>query len=86
MDYLNILQWPGMALGLAGAPLVACRSDRLRLWGFAAWLASNACWIVWATNAQAWGLLAMQSVFCLTSAQGVWNHLPRRTPPRAAAG
>jgi len=71
---IDLLQWPGMALGLLGAPLVASARARLRMHGFAAWLVSNLCWIAWAIDAHAWGLVAMQLVFCASSAAGLYNN------------
>jgi hypothetical protein len=71
---IDLLQWPGMAFGLAGAPLVASCHARWRRLGFALWLVSNGCWIVWAINCNAWGLLAMQTVFCGSSALGLFNN------------
>lgn len=81
MDLIPFLQWPGMALGLAGAPLVSSAQARWRQLGFALWTLSNVCWIAWSFNAETWGLLAMQAVFGVTSVMG-WlnNRAPRRAP------
>lgn len=74
---IDLLQWPGMLLGLVGAPLVASSRASLRMHGFAAWLVSNLCWIAWAAHAHAWGLVAMQLVFCASSAAGLSNNRKR---------
>lgn len=71
---IDLLQWPGMVLGLLGAPLVASRQARIRRYGFAVWLVSNGCWIAWGLHAGAWGLVGMQVVFCGSSALGWWNN------------
>ncbi len=76
MDIISLLQWPGMALGLAGAPLVSSSRAHVRRWGFAVWCVSNVCWIAWSIHTQAWGLLGMQSVFCATSVMGWRNNGP----------
>jgi hypothetical protein len=73
---MDLLQWPGMALGLAGAPLVASTSAGTRRIGFGLWLISNACWIAWGLDAAAWGLVAMQVVFCWSSWRGWRNNRP----------
>ena len=78
-SWLDCLQWPGAALGLAGAVLVSGRTARSRRWGFGLWLASNALLITWCTWSQAWGLLAMYAVYLITSAAGLRNNL-ERTP------
>ncbi len=76
MDLLNLLQWPGLVFRLGGAPLVSSRADHLKRWGFICWLVSNVCWIIWAIHTGGWALFAMQVFFCITSAQGWWNHRP----------
>lgn len=81
---LDLLQWPGMAFGLLGAPLVSGRSDRARRWGFVSWIVSNVCWIAWGVHTGGWGLVAMQAVFCATSFQGWWNN--RSGMPDSATG
>lgn len=67
---IDALQWLGAALGIAGAWLVADARPRTRAWGFALFLASNACWLAWGGVAGAWGLVAMQTAFTVTSARG----------------
>ena len=49
-----------MAVTLAGAWLVASKSRRRRLAGFWVFLASNVLWVIWAVQARAWALLALQ--------------------------
>lgn len=73
---LDALQWPGMALGLLGAWLVASGKRPVRRRGFAVWIASNVCWIIWSIATSAWGLLIMQACFTATSFLGWWNHRP----------
>lgn len=76
---IDLLQWPGMALGLAGGPLVASTLARRRHLGFGLWLGSNACWIAWGTHAGAWGLVGMQVAFCLSSWLG-WRNTREPRP------
>lgn len=71
---LDLLQYPGVALGLIGAILVSQRSSRARRWGFGLWIGSNALLISWAVGATAWGLLAMYAVYSVTSVMGWWNN------------
>jgi hypothetical protein len=58
--WLDALQWPAMLVTLAGAWLVASKSRRRRLAGFWVFLASNVLWVIWAVQARAWALLALQ--------------------------
>lgn len=79
----DLLQYLGVALGLAGALLVSQRSVRARRWGFLLWIGSNTLLILWAVGAAAWALLAMYAVYSATSWIGWWNHRP--TAPEAGA-
>lgn len=74
---LDLLQWPGAALGLIGAVLVSGKTARGRRWGFGLWLGSNSLLITWCIWAQAWGLLAMYVVYLVTSAVGLRNNWER---------
>lgn len=74
---LDLLQYPGAALGLVGAVLVAGKTDRWRRLGFGLWLGSNAALIGWAIWAGAWGLFGMYVVYFVTSAIGLWNNRSR---------
>jgi len=59
---MDLLQYPGVALGLVGATLVSQRASRARRWGFLLWIGSNALLISWAVGAEAWGLLSMYRI------------------------
>lgn len=60
LDLLCALQWPAMVVTLAGAWLVASKSEKLRAWGFWANLASNALWIGWGLYTSSWALVVLQ--------------------------
>lgn len=68
------LQYPGMALSLLGAFLVAGRSAQWRRAGFTVWLISNAVLFAWALSVHAWGVAVMYIAFFLTSAWGLRNN------------
>lgn len=78
---IDLLQWLGAALGIAGAWLVADARPAMRWWGFVGFLASNACWLTWGSWAGAWGLVIMQSAFFLTSARGLRVSRRQAAPP-----
>lgn len=71
---MELLQYPGVLLGLTGAFLVSQRSRQLRRSGFLFWIGSNVLLISWAIGAAAWGLLAMYAVYSITSLMGWWNN------------
>lgn len=48
---MDLLQYPGVALGLIGAVLVSQRSPRARRSGFLLWIGSNVLLISWAISA-----------------------------------
>jgi len=79
---LDVLQYPGVALGLVGAILVSQRSAYRRRCGFLLWIGSNVLLISWAVGAAAWGLLAMYAVYSVTSVMGWRNN--RDAEPVAA--
>jgi hypothetical protein len=57
---LDALQWPAMAVTLFAAWLVASRSKSRRAAGFWWFILSNVLWIVWAWQAHAYALIALQ--------------------------
>lgn len=81
---LPALEWSGAVLGLIGSALLAMKT-RLSGWGFVAFLLSNLCWIGFALQCEAYGLLAMQSGFTMTSALGIYRWLLARRPPLSSS-
>jgi hypothetical protein len=59
-QWLDALQWPAMLVTLVAAWLVASKSQQRRRAGFWVFLASNVLWVIWAIQARAWALLALQ--------------------------
>ena len=58
--WIDLLQWPAMAVTLAAAWLVASQKKRRREAGFWLFIASNVLWIAWGWHDQAWALIALQ--------------------------
>lgn len=78
------LQWIGCAFGVLGALLLAL-NNRLSGWGFVSFLASNACWMVFAVLTNAPGLFYMQVAFTGTSLLGIYRWVlvkPKASVPR----
>lgn len=59
-DWLNLLQWPAMAVTLTAAWLVASERRGRRHAGFWIFFFSNGLWIAWGLHAQAWALIVLQ--------------------------
>ncbi len=68
-------EWPGMALGLIGAVLVAQASPKLQAIGFSVWLASNALLITGAYWRKAWPLALMFAFYFFVSGWGLYQRL-----------
>lgn len=60
MDYINLLQWPGMACSLLGAYLLGSQSPRTRIIGFTVFCLSNILWTVWGVSESAYALIVLQ--------------------------
>ena len=60
MDYLDLVQWPAMAVTIVASWLVASQSRRRRNAGFWFFLASNVLWTVWGVHAHAYALIVLQ--------------------------
>ena len=63
--FLDLLQWPAMAVTVAAAYLVASSRERRRSIGFWLFLVSNALWVAWGWHTQAYALIVLQ--FCLAA-------------------
>ena len=59
-SWIDLLQWPAMAVTLYAAWLVASQDKRRREHGFWWFVASNLLWVAWGGHAQAWALIALQ--------------------------
>lgn len=59
-QWIDLLQWPAMAVTLAAAWLVASQRKGRRETGFWLFIASNVLWIAWGWHDQAWALIGLQ--------------------------
>ena len=71
MDYLDLLQWPAMAVTVAGAWLVASRSPHKRAVGFWFFLTSCLLWAVWGVHDKAWALVGLQFFLAALNIRGI---------------
>ncbi len=65
MTWIDLLQWPAMAVTVTASWLVGSKRESLRAWGFWVFLASNALWVAWGWHSGAWALVVLQ--FCLAA-------------------
>jgi hypothetical protein len=76
VDYLDLLQWPAMAVTVVAAWLVASLDKRRREYGFWVFLASNALWIVWGWSDHAWALIGLQVALAAMNIRGACKNDP----------
>ncbi len=65
MEWLDLVQWPAMAVTVTAAWLVASRQAQRREIGFWVFLASNVLWVVWGLHSGAHALIGLQ--LCLAA-------------------
>ena len=70
-DWIDLLQWPAMAVTLVAAYLVGSNRKGRRIAGFIAFVASNVLWITWGLHGGAWALIALQAGLFLTNVRGI---------------
>ena len=58
--WINLLQWPAMAVTMIAAWLIASKNESMRNSGFWVFLASNALWVAWGLHDGAFALVALQ--------------------------
>jgi len=76
MDYIDLTQWPAMALTAVAAWLVGSRSAVKRNVGFWIFLVSNVLWIVWGWHVRAYALILLQVCLALLNVRGAQKNDP----------
>lgn len=74
MSWLDLVQWPAMAVTIVAAWLVASRSRRKRNAGFWVFLVSNILWVTWAWHDGAYALIVLQCFLAATNVRGVMRN------------
>ncbi len=72
--WLDLLQWPAMAVTIAAAWLVASRSPHRRATGFWCFLAGNVLWVAWGLHDSAYALVALQFFLAALNARGIYKN------------
>ena len=78
------LQGPAVVLGMAGAALVASRSQGIRRIGFGAWIVGNLLWVVYASVQGNIYMIVLFGFYWLTAALGLMNTREREDAARFA--
>jgi hypothetical protein len=70
VDWLDLLQWPAMAVTVVATYLVGSQRPVRREVGFFLFLASNALWVAWGWYAAAWALVILQGFLAVMNIRG----------------
>jgi hypothetical protein len=74
MDYLDLVQWPAMAVTVLAAWLVASRVPHKRQAGFWCFLFSNVLWVVWGLHDRAYAVVWLQFFLAALNIRGVYKN------------
>jgi hypothetical protein len=70
-DWIDLLQWPAMAVTLYAGYLVGSKREGRRVFGFSMFVLSNLLWIVWGWHDEAWALIALQVGLFAMNVRGI---------------
>ena len=70
MAWIDLIQWPAMAVTVLAAWLVASQRKFKRNWGFWLFLISNVLWIVWGWKDGAYALIVLQLFLAALNIRG----------------
>jgi hypothetical protein len=77
-QWLDLLQWPAMAITVLAAWCVGSQRRYRRLLGFVFFLLSNVLWTAWGLYAAAWALILLQAFLAVMNIRGLRKN--RRQP------
>jgi hypothetical protein len=70
-DWIDLLQWPAMAVTLYAAYLIGSKRESRRVFGFSMFVLSNVLWIVWGWHDEAWALITLQVGLFAMNVRGI---------------
>jgi hypothetical protein len=76
-DWIDLLQWPAMAITVLAGWLTGSGQRGRRLAGFGCFLLSNALWIAWGWQDRAWALIVLQLCLVITNLRGARKNRDR---------
>ncbi|WP_422650892.1 hypothetical protein [Cupriavidus sp. H18C1] len=71
MDWIDMLQWPAMAITVAATWLIGSRIATRRKVGFWVFLLSNLLWVVWGLHTSAYALVVLQFALAALNLRGM---------------
>lgn len=79
MDYIDLIQWPAMAVTVISAWFIGSQRAYRRMIAFWGFILSNALWVAWGLHAEAYALIILECVLLGMNARGFKKKL-RRAP------
>ena len=76
MDYLDLFQWPAMAVTVIAAWFTASQRKHRREIGFWLFLLSNVLWTVWGLHVKAYAVIVLQVLLAMLNIRGVYKNDP----------
>jgi hypothetical protein len=76
MNWIDLVQWPAMAVTVVSSWMVASRRTWKRNEGFWLFLLSNALWLIWATHVRAYALILLQVCLAAMNIRGIRKNRP----------
>jgi hypothetical protein len=74
MDWIDLVQWPAMAVTVIAAWLIASQRKFKRNWAFWLFLLSNVLWIIWGWHDRAYALIVLQLGLAFLNIRGVMKN------------
>jgi hypothetical protein len=74
MQWIDLLQWPAMAITVLSAWMVASKRTWKRNEGFWLFLLSNVLWTIWALGDKAYALVFLQMCLAVLNIRGIHNN------------
>jgi hypothetical protein len=74
MDYIDLVQWPAMAVTVVAAWYVSSQTETRRGVGFWCFLGSNVLWIIWGWHTAAYALIVLQLCLAVMNIRGAYKN------------
>jgi hypothetical protein len=78
MNWIDLLQWPAMAVTVSAAWMVGSQRKWNRNYGFWLFLLSNLLWIVWGVHDHANALIFLQLCLAALNIRGAYKNRVRQ--------
>ena len=73
MNWMDLIQWPAMAVTVVSAWMIASQRKWKRNEGFWLFLLSNLLWIIWALHDRAYALILLQVCLAALNVRGIYK-------------